>query len=309
MRPVRGLSDSARELAREVLIHGPISRAELGRRLGLSPASLTRLSKPFLDRGLFIEAAETARAPPAGPPRPLDVRVDARRFVGVKVTGESAASACSPTCGPRAVRSRRTSAPRGHDVDDRRLDARRRSSTSWPAPEDADISGVGVSIGGNVAERARRDARPVPRLARRRRSPTWLEASSGVPVTVENDVVALTTAEHWFGAVRGRQLRGAHHRRRRRVRTGHARPCRHDARLRSRARRPPAARPQRTHSACEGHRGCSTRHALDPEHQLPRSASRLGTRSSTTTVLRIGARGASARRGDHDAPPAARSGE
>ena len=50
------LGESARELAREVLIHGPISRSELGRRLGLSPASLTRLSKPFLDRGLFVAA-------------------------------------------------------------------------------------------------------------------------------------------------------------------------------------------------------------------------------------------------------------
>ncbi len=48
---------SARDLAREVLIHGPISRSDLGRRLGLSPASLTRLSKPLIASGLFVECA------------------------------------------------------------------------------------------------------------------------------------------------------------------------------------------------------------------------------------------------------------
>ncbi|HEU0182199.1 MAG TPA: MarR family transcriptional regulator, partial [Agromyces mariniharenae] len=84
------MSDSARDLAREVLIHGPISRAELGRRLGLSPASLTRLSKPFLDRGLLVEASETLQGSTGRPARPLDVPVDAGRFVGIKVTGESA---------------------------------------------------------------------------------------------------------------------------------------------------------------------------------------------------------------------------
>ena len=84
------LGDTARELAREVLIHGPISRAELGRRLGLSPASLTRLSKPFLDRGIFIEAPDLVQGATGRPARPLDVAVDSRRFVGVKLSGDTA---------------------------------------------------------------------------------------------------------------------------------------------------------------------------------------------------------------------------
>nr|BFF16277.1 hypothetical protein GCM10025699_75800 [Microbacterium flavescens] len=84
------LGDSGRELAREVLIHGPIARADLGRRLGLSPASLTRLSKPFLDRGLFVEGPERQDGAIGRPAKPLDVRVDSQRFVGVKLTGEQA---------------------------------------------------------------------------------------------------------------------------------------------------------------------------------------------------------------------------
>ena len=54
---------SSELLAREVLIHGPVSRAELGRRLGLSPASLTRLARPFLDGGDVGAAVAHRRAP------------------------------------------------------------------------------------------------------------------------------------------------------------------------------------------------------------------------------------------------------
>jgi predicted NBD/HSP70 family sugar kinase len=65
------------------------------------------------------------------------------------------------------------------------------------------ISGVGISIGGNVAGE---------RLVTRAPFLGWrdivladlVEAAVGVPVTVENDVTALTTAEQWFGEVRGR---------------------------------------------------------------------------------------------------------
>jgi len=88
--PVRGGGESARELVREVLIHGPVARAELGRRLRLSPASLTRLSKPLLDSGLFVEGAVEAAGAVGRPVRPLDVRVDGHRFVGIKLTGDQA---------------------------------------------------------------------------------------------------------------------------------------------------------------------------------------------------------------------------
>lgn len=81
------LAGTGRQLAREVLIHGPISRADLGRRLGLSQASLTRLSKPFLDQGLFVDGPENPERSVGRPARPLDVLVDSQRFLGIKLTG------------------------------------------------------------------------------------------------------------------------------------------------------------------------------------------------------------------------------
>ena len=83
------LTDSDEALAREVLIHGPIGRSALGRRLGLSPASLTRLAKPFLERGLFVELDEESTGSVGRPVRPLDIAPDLGSFAGVKLTGDA----------------------------------------------------------------------------------------------------------------------------------------------------------------------------------------------------------------------------
>ncbi|MFE5669984.1 ROK family protein [Agromyces sp. NPDC056523] len=195
------LGDSARELAREVLIHGPISRAELGRRLGLSPASLTRLSKPFLDRGLFIEAPELVQGATGRPARPLDVAVDARRFVGIKLSGDAAHGVLTDLrAGALALETRKLD---DHDpaavveVVADLVDALR--------PRDgavAGLSALGVSIGGNVA--GGRVVTRAPFLGWRDVPlADLLETRTGVPVDVENDVTALTTAEQWFGPARG----------------------------------------------------------------------------------------------------------
>lgn len=192
-----GLSGTARELAREVIIHGPISRTDLGRRLGLSPASLTRLSKPFLDRGLFIETAEQQGAT-GRPAKPLDIRADGQRFIGIKLTAEAAFGVLTDLRASALVHVELVLP--AHDVD---------SVVSVIAAivnelsHGIQVSGVGISIGGNVAdERIVTRApflgwRDVPLAAQ-------VEAAIGLPVTVENDVTALTTAEQWFGVVRGK---------------------------------------------------------------------------------------------------------
>src|SRR4029453_10983679 len=143
------VSDSARELAREVLIHGPISRAELGRRLGLSAASLTRPRKPFPGRGVFLEAHEAWPGPPAPPAKPLDVQVASRRFVGVKVTGESAFGVITDLRAGALDQGERRLA--GHDVD-AVVDAVAELVAGLRDGDGVEVSGLGVSIGGNVAD-------------------------------------------------------------------------------------------------------------------------------------------------------------
>ena len=64
------LSPAERSVAIEVLVHGPLSRTELARRLGLSQGSLTRLTKPLLESGLLAEAPEAAGPSQARQGRP-----------------------------------------------------------------------------------------------------------------------------------------------------------------------------------------------------------------------------------------------
>ncbi|KQY41959.1 ROK family transcriptional regulator [Cellulomonas sp. Root137] len=189
------LSESERALARAVLIHGPISRSELTSRLGLSPPSLTRLAKPFLDRGLLIELDDRTDGSVGRPVRPLDVRPGLAHFAGVKITGESLhVVATDVRAGllayeehrlerrdPEGVAAEIARAVRGLGVDR--------------------LAGVGVSLGGAVRD-GRVEFAPfldwtdVPFAA-------LVEAELGVPASIENDLVALAEAERWFGMGRG----------------------------------------------------------------------------------------------------------
>jgi predicted NBD/HSP70 family sugar kinase len=193
------LGESGRELVREVLIHGPIARAELGRRLGLSPASLTRLSKPFLDRGLFVEGAVELAGAVGRPAKPLDVRVDLQRFVGIKLTGDQALGVLTDL---RAkTLGEHVAALAGHSPEDV-VEALATVVEALAGSAGAELAGVGVSIGGKVT--GQQVVLRAPFLEWREVDlGGMLSARLGLPVVVENDVVALTEAERWFGLGRG----------------------------------------------------------------------------------------------------------
>ncbi|WP_345801398.1 ROK family transcriptional regulator [Microbacterium sp. AZCO] len=188
------LTDSEKALARAVLIHGPISRSALTTRLGLSPASLTRLAKPFLDQGLLVELDDSADGSVGRPVRPLDV-ADIGRFAGVKITGDALHVVATDV---RASLLATTSHPlRSHDP---------AAVADEVAAAVADLglgslTGVGISLGGSVRDGVSEFA---PFLG-------WKDVAFGAlveervvaPVSLENDVVALAEAERWFGRGRG----------------------------------------------------------------------------------------------------------
>ena len=202
------LSESGRELVREVLIHGPIARAELGRRLGLSPASLTRLSKPYLDSGLFVEGAVELAGAVGRPARPLDVQADLQRFVGVKLTGDQAFGVLTDLRARALGEHVADLAGRSPEEVVEALVAVVQALTAGSGGSGVGVAGVeglagvGVSIGGKVTGQ---------RTVLRATFLAWREVDLGgmlaerlgVPVVVENDVVALTEAERWFGLGRG----------------------------------------------------------------------------------------------------------
>jgi predicted NBD/HSP70 family sugar kinase len=186
-----------------LVIHGPQSRTALAKKLGLSSASLTRLSKPLMESGLIVEG-DAAHNPANGrPTRPLEVVPDGLHFLGVKLTAErlyavvtnlradviGEASAPLTDLGPDTVVARLGEVADG-------LVARSRRPVA-----------VGVTLGGNAHSPTRLDEServdsgqlgwegvPVRRLVAER---------LGIPCVVKNDVTALAYAQQWFGDARG----------------------------------------------------------------------------------------------------------
>lgn len=90
------LGRTARAIVQALLRFGPLSRAELARELGLSPASLTKEARPLLDEGVIVQgsAADGHSAIPRSegrgrPGAPLRVDSEDFQFVGIKLTDDA----------------------------------------------------------------------------------------------------------------------------------------------------------------------------------------------------------------------------
>jgi predicted NBD/HSP70 family sugar kinase len=197
------LTGPAHLIAVEVLLDGPLPRSELARRLDLSAASLTRLTKPLLDSGLLVETDSGYGAVSGRPTRPLDVDERSHHFVGIKLTSDTAyavlttlranvlgaAEAPLPDRAPHAVVSTVAGLVRSltEQIDD-------------VSPDD--IRAVGISLGGLVDQTGD--------LVVNARYLDWTSVPLGpmieeeltLPVAIDNDVLSLTRAEQWFGTAR-----------------------------------------------------------------------------------------------------------
>ncbi|MGW0630429.1 ROK family transcriptional regulator [Streptomyces sp. NPDC002758] len=195
------LSPGERSVAIEVLVHGPLSRTELARRLRLSQGSLTRLTKPLIESGLLVEvpdAGTPGEARQGRPSQPLAVVAESRSFLGFKVTADRVYGVVTSLRSDIVARLDRPLTT--HDpaqVADLLAEMTGALAARFPA-----LAGIGIGVGGLVRDRAVvgespflmwRDV-PLAELVERR---------TGLPVVVENDVAALVEAETWFGAGRG----------------------------------------------------------------------------------------------------------
>ncbi|HEY3438270.1 MAG TPA: ROK family transcriptional regulator [Actinotalea sp.] len=192
------LTDSEKALARAVLIHGPISRIELAGMLGLSPSSLTRLVKPFVERGLLVELGDRQVGAIGRPMRPLDVAPDLAHIAGVKLTGDTMYVAVTDVRAELIATAERPLP--SHDP----AEVAKELATTIRATQVDRVAAVGVALGGAVRDGLVEFAPflgwtdvPFAQL---------LQAELDVPVVLENDLVALAEAERWFGL--GRDMPG-----------------------------------------------------------------------------------------------------
>jgi predicted NBD/HSP70 family sugar kinase len=193
------MNDGQRRVLRDLIVHGGRSRVELARRLEVSRASLSRITRELIDFG-FVAEGELQYSTTRGRPSELvHIRRDAAHFAGIKLTGTDLYAVVTDL-GATVVAAHdeplRSTEP--SDVADQIAEVAHRML--------ADISlagALGVCLAGDVLDR------DGVQLVERSGFLGWsgstplrqlLGSRVGVPVTVSNDVVALTAAHHWFGA-------------------------------------------------------------------------------------------------------------
>lgn len=191
----RPLEGTAHAVAVEALIHGPLSRRELARRLDLSPATLTRITKPLLDVGLLIETGPQAPAGMGRPSLPLDIDPTSQHFIGIKLTADEVHGVLTDL---RA----RVLATEVTPLQDRSPTAVAdvvAQVVEKLSPGVPTITSVGVSAGGLVNDYATLTAAAYLGWEGTVPLADLIAERTGLPSVVANDVEAWTQAERWFG--------------------------------------------------------------------------------------------------------------
>jgi predicted NBD/HSP70 family sugar kinase len=178
--------------------HGPASRAELARALGVSPALVTQLTKELISEGLLTELAYS---PSQGgrPAQMLGLATSAGTAIGVKVAANHVALV---EVGIDGTVQRYASEPFAAGATTVLSDLGALIQRFVAGSTSTRLLGVGVGLPGDVDEQhsgvvdsAQLDWRQVPVGENLRRS-------LQLPVLVENNVNALAVAERLYGVGR-----------------------------------------------------------------------------------------------------------
>ncbi|MEL7977992.1 ROK family transcriptional regulator [Isoptericola sp. F-RaC21] len=192
------LGPSARAVVRALLLAGPLSRAELARRLERSPASITKITQPLLATGLITEDAAPLGESRGRPGAPLVLDAARHRFIGVKVTSDEVYAVRTDAAGLVEATGHRALADVEQDtVVAQILDLVNELGRS------VDIQAIGVGVAGQMS-RFDDTVRGNVYLG-------WddvplgpiLEEATGIPTVLSGDARALTAGVQWAGAGRG----------------------------------------------------------------------------------------------------------
>ncbi len=191
---------ASRSVALQVLINGPLSRSDIARRLDLSAGSLTRLSTPLIASGLLVEVDDRDGKPDARagrPSRPLDVVPSSQHFIGMKLTGTDLLAVVTDLRANVIRSSSKALNSREPDA----VAAQIAGIALELAATVPSVTALGVGIGGLVFDHSVVQSAPFLEWSEVPLG-SMLEGLTGIPTVVDNDVVAFTELEHWFGAGR-----------------------------------------------------------------------------------------------------------
>ncbi|MFI8634144.1 ROK family protein [Microbacterium sp. NPDC077663] len=183
---------AAQEVALEVLLHGPLSRTDIARRLNFAPATLTRASSELIAGGLLVESGQIVE----GRGRPstlLDVVAGSHHFLGVKVSVDTLTAVVVNLRGESVTPIRILK----HNGDPQEV-ADGVVGLASDFSNEFVLDGVGIAVGGVVGDDDLIESAPflkwsaVPLAA-------MVEDASGLRTACANDLEAYTRAMHWFG--------------------------------------------------------------------------------------------------------------
>ncbi len=214
------LSPNERDLVMAVLERGPVARQELLTELDISAPSLTRLSKRFVDLGVFTEipnmdAFQDQSLAVGRPSKGYQLNPDHGRVIGVKLTGHNAYGVLTDLTG-NLLGEAETHFDNSHPktVVNAILQV-----TQELSPDN--LLGLGVALGGQVSDQGVVERAPfldwrnvdLKTLLQDRinteatnteatNTETIKAETTNIQVTVENDVVALAEGLRLFGVAR-----------------------------------------------------------------------------------------------------------
>ena len=195
-------SPSAVAVVIALVTEGPLSRAELARRTGLTTATVTKLVNPLSEAGYIREMGPALNGTLGRPASRIEICGDAAYFVGLKVTGADVLGTLVDLAGTIRASAHRDLSSR--DVDSVVEAIGAVTEELCPTPEiRGRLRHVGVGISGGVDSSGLVSYSHFLGWHGVRLAPL-VHARLGLPTVVENDVRALTAGERWFGAGAGR---------------------------------------------------------------------------------------------------------
>ncbi|MBW9109220.1 ROK family transcriptional regulator [Microbacterium trichothecenolyticum] len=197
---IRSASEAGSKVFATILTRSPISRIDIARHTGLSQAAVTKAVSPLVAAGLVDAPPVTQRdGLPGRPAAPVSIVPDAMVMLGIKINPDEVIAVATDLATNVLVSEQRALA--AHDpetVADAVVDVITALEQELGDKAES-IAGVGVAVSGDVDTSSG--------VVRASAIMGWTDVAFGAalqarlawPVTLENDVHALTIGEHWFG--------------------------------------------------------------------------------------------------------------